>query len=224
MPNATLAGVVIVYSVGLIHFSDFKEILKIRRTEFIWALAAVAGVILLGTLKGILIAIIVSLFSLGYQAANPIVSVIGRIRGAGGFRPLSSDHPDDEFYPGLLIVRPEGRIFFLNAEIVAEKIRAIRETHTGIKTMVLDLRSVFDLEYSALKMLVESERRLRASGIQFFIASPNAEIRGMLMRSQLGESLGPDSIFYSLDMAVSHYLKQHPVASISSQQVLEKGS
>ena len=70
MPNATLAGVVIVYSVGLIHFADFKAILKIRRTEFMWALAAILGVILLGTLKGIMVAIVVSLFALGFQAAN----------------------------------------------------------------------------------------------------------------------------------------------------------
>ena len=64
MPQATLAAVVIVYSVGLIQPADFRDILRIRRTEFVWALAAFAGVMLLGTLKGILVAIIVSLVAL----------------------------------------------------------------------------------------------------------------------------------------------------------------
>ncbi len=53
MPHATLAAVVIVYSIGLIKPEEFREILRVRRTEFIWALTAFAGVMLMGTLKGI---------------------------------------------------------------------------------------------------------------------------------------------------------------------------
>ncbi|MBP6299276.1 MAG: SulP family inorganic anion transporter [Arenimonas sp.] len=209
MPNATLAGVVIVYSVGLIHFADFKAILKVRRTEFIWALAAIAGVILLGTLKGILVAIIISVFALGFQAANPVVNVIARIRGTNGFRPLSPVHPDDEIYPGLMMVRPEGRLFFLNAEIVSEKIRNLWETQPNINTIILDLRGVFDLEYSALKMIVDAERRQRAAGVKLIIAAPNDEVRGMLMRSPLGKVLSAEGIYDSLDVAVEHYLSKN---------------
>ena len=61
MPEATLAAVVIVYSIGLIKPAEFRTILEVRRTEFVWALAALAGVVLLGTLQGILVAIVVSL-------------------------------------------------------------------------------------------------------------------------------------------------------------------
>lgn len=220
MPNATLAGVVIVYSVGLIHFADFKAILKIRRTEFMWALAAIAGVILLGTLKGIMVAIVVSVLALASQTVNPVVSLLGRIRGTNGFRPLSPEHPDDEFYPGLLMVRPEGRLFFLNAEIVAEKIRGLWETQPDTHCILLDLRGVFDLEYSALKMIVDAERRQRAAGISLIIAAPNTQVRGMLMRSALGETLGSGGIFDSLDMAVAHYLRGHPVTPVSSHSVI----
>lgn len=220
MPNATLAGVVIVYSVGLIHFGDFMAILKVRRTEFMWALAAILGVILLGTLKGIMVAIVVSLFALGFQAANPVVNVIGRIRGTNGFRPLSPQYPDDEIYPGLIMIRPEGRLFFLNAEIVAEKIRSLWTSQPGSHTVLLDLRGVFDLEYSALKMIVDAERRQRKSGLKLIIAAPNEQVRGMLMRSDLGESLGEDGIFDSLDMAVAHYLREHPVTPVSTSQAI----
>ena len=86
-----------------------------RRAEFRWALVAFAGVILLGTLQGILVAVIVSLLALAQQAYNPPVHVIGRKRGTDVFRPLSDEHPDDETWPGLLILRPEGRLFFANA-------------------------------------------------------------------------------------------------------------
>ena len=61
MPQATLAAVVIVYSIGLIRPAEFRAILEIRRTEFTWALTVLAGVVLLGTLKGIIVAIVLSL-------------------------------------------------------------------------------------------------------------------------------------------------------------------
>jgi high affinity sulfate transporter 1 len=87
MPHAVLAGTVIVYSVGLIKPAEFRNILSIRRTEFWWAVAAFLGVIVLGTLKGILVAIIISLVALGQQVADPPVHVLGRKRGTNVFRP-----------------------------------------------------------------------------------------------------------------------------------------
>ena len=113
LPNATLAAVVIVYSVGLIQPLEFAAIRKVRTMEFRWAAVACLGVLVFGTLQGIVVAIIVSLIGLSSQVANPRVYVIGRKRGTDDvLRPVSSEHPDDETFPGLLIVRPEGRLFF----------------------------------------------------------------------------------------------------------------
>ena len=99
MPQATLAAVVIVYSLGLIKPQEFREILKIRRTEFLWALTAFAGVMLLGTLRGIVVAIVVSLLMLAHQGADPPVYVLGRKPGSNVFRPRSEEHPEDESFP-----------------------------------------------------------------------------------------------------------------------------
>ena len=119
MPQATLAAVVIVYSVRLIKPAEFLAIRRVRRMEFRWALVACAGVLVFGTLNGIVVAIIVSMVGLASQTAHPRVSVIGRKRGTDVLRPLSPEHPDDETFEGLLIVRPEGRLFFANAQDVA---------------------------------------------------------------------------------------------------------
>lgn len=75
---------------------------------------ACLGVLLLGTLQGIVVAIIVSLLGLASQTAHPPVCH-WRKPGAGVLRPLSPEHPDDETFDGLLILRPEGRLFFINA-------------------------------------------------------------------------------------------------------------
>src|SRR4029077_358145 len=96
--------------------AEFHAIRRVRSMEFRWALIACVGVLVFGTLKGIVVAIIVSMIGLASQTAQPRVSVIGRKRGADVLRPVSTEHPDDETFEGLLIVRPEGRLFFVNEQ------------------------------------------------------------------------------------------------------------
>jgi len=205
MPQATLAAVVIVYSIGLIQPADFRAIVKIRRTEFIWALAALAGVVLLGTLKGIVVAIVVSLVALAQQTADPPVRVLGRKPGTNVFRPRSPEHPEDETFPGLLMIRLEGRIFFFNVERIAEKMRALVK-EANPKVVALDLSGVFDFEYTALKVLIEAEKRQRELGVSIWLVGLNPEVLSVIQRSPLGQILGRDRMFFSLELAVEKYL------------------
>ena len=211
MPQATLAAVVVVYSMGLIKPAEFRSILRIRRTEFVWALAALAGVIALGTLKGILVAIILSLAALGHQVANPPVYVLGRKRGTNVFRPRSDEHPDDETFPGLLLLRTEGRIFFANAERIAQKMRALAEASSP-RVVAVDMSAVFDLEYSALKMLTEAERRQRERGVEVWLAGLTPEVLAMVQRSPLGDTLGRERLVFNLETAVERY-RARPAAT-----------
>ena len=206
MPQATLAAVVIVYSIGLIRPKEFREILEIRRTEFIWALTAFAGVILLGTLKGIIIAIVLSLVALAAQVADPPVYILGRKPGTNVFRPRSKEHPEDETYPGLLLLRLEGRIFFANAEQIGQKIRLL-VSDAQPKVVVLDLGPVFDLEYTALKALSEGEKRNRERGIITWLVGLNPGVLKMVQKSPLGKVLGRERMQFSLELAVDRYLR-----------------
>jgi len=205
MPQATLAAVVVVYSIGLIKPIEFSAILKIRRSEFIWAVTALAGVVLLGTLKGILVAIVVSLVALAQQVANPPVYVLGRKPGTNVFRALSTEHPEDETFPGLLLVCLEGRIFFANAERIGQKVRPLIE-EAKPKVVALDLSGVFDLEYTALKMLIEAEKRSRERGVSVWLVGLHPEVLSMVQRSALGETLGRERMHFTLEVAVEKYL------------------
>jgi SulP family sulfate permease len=207
MPQATLAAVVIVYSVGLIKPRDFRSIIRVRRTEFIWAVAALAGVVLLGTLKGIVVAIVVSLVALAHQVANPPVHILGRKRGTNVFRPLTKEHPEDEMFPGLVLLRLEGRIFFANAEHIREKMRAL-VGEVKPKVVALDLSGVFDLEYTALKMLMEAEKRQRERGVSLWLVGLNPEVLAMVQRSPLAQVLGREGMHFNLEVAVAKYLAE----------------
>ena len=214
MPQATLAAVVIVYSTGLIKPAEFREILSVRRTEFTWALIAFAGVVLVGTLKGIIVAIIVSMVALAYQASDPPVYVLGRKPGTNVFRPRSEEHPEDETFPGLLLLRWEGRIFFANAENIAQKTRVLVD-EAQPKVVALHLRGVPDLEYTALKMMTEGERRARERGMRLWLVGMNPRVLEVVQRSQLGEALGRDAMLYNLEIAVAKYLGAGAAADAS---------
>jgi SulP family sulfate permease len=206
MPEATLAAVVIVYSIGLIKPAEFRAILEVRRMEFLWALAAFAGVVVLGTLKGILVAIVVSLVSIAYQTANPPVYVLGRKPGTNVFRSRLDKHPEDETFPGLLLVRVEGRVFFANAERIADQMRPLVAV-ANPRVVALDLSRVPDLEYTALKMLTEAEKRQRDRGVTVWLVGLNPEVLATVQRSSLGEALGRERMIFNLELAVAKYLE-----------------
>jgi MFS superfamily sulfate permease-like transporter len=207
MPQATLAAVVIVYSIGLIQPKEFLAIRKIRRMEFRWAIAACLGVIALGTLKGIVVAIIVSLVALAYQATNPSVHVLGRKRGTNVFRPLTAEHPDDETFPGLLMIRLDGTIFFANTGALGERITPIVETSQP-KVVALELGGVPDLEYSARKSLTDAEARLRGRGVSLWLVKLNPSVLAMVQRSPLGSTLGRERLVFNMETVVARYLSR----------------
>jgi high affinity sulfate transporter 1 len=204
MPKAALAAVVIVYSIGLIAPHEFVDIRRVRTAEFRWAVVAFAGVVLLGTLQGIVVAVVLSLLSLASQAYNPRVYPLGRKPGTTIYRPLSDGHPGDETWPGLLIVRVEGRVFFANAQRVGDLVWPLLEEHAP-RVVLLDCGAVTDLEYTALKMLTEAEERLRKEGRELWLAAMNPGVSAMVEHSKLGAALGSQRMFPNLDAAVDRF-------------------
>jgi sulfate permease, SulP family len=204
LPNATLAAIVIVYSVGLIQPAEFAAIYRVRRMEFWWAVAATLGVLAFGTLQGIVFAIILSLIGLASQTANPRVSIIGRKRGVDVLRPLSPDHPEDETIEGLLIVRPEGRLYFLNAQIVADQIAALQAQYEP-RVVVLDFSRVPDIEYSALQMIIDGDKRARERGANIWLAGLNPGVLEMVRRSGLDKQLGRERLLFNARTAIERF-------------------
>ena len=204
MPHATLAAVVIVYSVGLIQPAEFRAIRGVRWMEYRWALVAFFGVLVFGTLKGIVVAIIVSMIGLASQTAHPRLSIIGRKRGADVLRPLSPEHPDDETFEGLLIVRPEGRLFFVTAQYVAEQIAALVAQHRP-RVLALDMSRVPDIEYSALQALMDGEQRATERGAAVWMVGLNPGVLEVARHAGLDARLGRERMLFNARAAIERY-------------------
>ena len=107
--------------------------------------------------------------------------------------------------PVLLLVRLEGRVFFANAGRIQEKMKPLID-ESDPKIVALDLSGVPDLEYTALKVLTESERRQRERGVLLWLVGLNPEVLAMVQRSPLGDTLGRERMHFTLELAVAKYL------------------
>src|SRR5262249_387304 len=163
MPRAALAAVVVATTVGLFRPAEFAEIRQVRQMEFVWAVVAMAGVVLLGTLNGILAAVALSVLVLFYEANRPPVYVMGRKRGTDVFAPLRPAASDIETFPGLLMMRTEGRVHFANAHRIGDRMWALVH-EVNPRVVALEMSAVPDLEYTALKALTAAEEKLTETG------------------------------------------------------------
>jgi len=118
--------------------------------------------------------------------------------------PLSPQHPDDETFNGLLIVRPEGRLFFVNAQDVAEQISALVEQYKP-QVVALDLSRVTDIEYSALQMLMEGERRASERGAILWLVWLNPAVLEVVRNAGLDVRLGRERMLFNARAAIARY-------------------
>jgi len=207
MPQATLAAVVVATTVGLLNPKDFRVILHIRRTEFWWSIIAFAGVVVFGTLQGILVAVAISVMTLMYVANHPPIYALGRKPGTDVFRALSNEHPGDETFPGLLIVRTEGGMTFASAPRLGERFwELVHEAQPHV--LVLDCSAIPDIEYTALRLLIDAEEKLRDAGITLWVAALNPRALEVVKRSPLFATLGTERMFLNVEQAVERYLKK----------------
>ncbi|WP_256591104.1 MULTISPECIES: sodium-independent anion transporter [unclassified Pseudomonas] len=120
---------------------------------------------------------------------------------------MSEDHPSDETFEGLLIVRPEGRLFFLNADYVKEQIITLERQYQP-RVVVWDMSAVPDIEYSALQALIEGEKILAKLGTSLWLAGLNPGVLEMVRRAGFDERLGSERMLFNAHAAIERYQAQ----------------
>jgi len=209
MPQATLAAVVIVPCAMMIRLQAFAAVYRFRMMEFSWAIASFIGVVLLGTLRGIIVAVLLSLLALIYHSNRWPVVVLARKPGTDVFRPVSQKHPEDESFPGLLMLRTEGMVHFANVRRIFDQIWTFVNQYKP-RILLFDCSAISDFEYSALQILIEADKKLQQAGITLWLAALNPEPLEMIKESDLGKALGPTRLFFNLEYAVEAFKAQSP--------------
>ena len=104
----------------------------------------------------------------------------------------------------MLIVRPEGRLFFVNAQYVADRMRALVAQHRP-RVLALDMSRVPDIEYSALQTLMEGEKRMHDAGTVMWLVGLNPGVLEVVRRAGLYQQLGRERMLFNARAAIERY-------------------
>ena len=204
LPKAVLAAIVLVAVSGLINLREMRHLWRVSRFEFTVAMVALAGVLLLGILKGVLLAAVASLLMLLRRVAHPHVAFLGRIPNTRRFSDLAR-HPDNERIPGVLIFRVEASLLYFNVDDVREAVRNRMRSEKAVRLVVGDLSNSPYVDLSGARMLAKLSDDLAERGAALRLAETHAEVRDLLRAEDLETRVGRIDRFTSVADALEHF-------------------
>jgi len=205
LPEVILAVIVLHAVAGLIKVKELKRIRQLSKTEFNVAMIAFAGVLLFGILKGVMLAVIMSLILLIRRTAQPHVAILGRIGGTSHYSDMKR-HPDNILFKDMLILRIESSILYFNSEYIMDKIIASMEDYGGnLKLLIIDLSASPYVDITGAKMLLQVSNLLQKKGIKLKFAETLATVRDLLRKQEMEEIVGHISRKFSVNDAVMEF-------------------
>lgn len=170
LPNAALAAVIVVASIGLFDFASLRELYTASRREMMFSLVTTVGVLYFDVLPGVAIAIVMTLLWLLQAASQPHVAVLGRVPGITGFHDIS-DYTDAVTIPALLLFRFDGDVLFFNADYFKERIKGeIAKSSTPVEWVIVDASPINFVDITALHKLKDLCEELEGAGIRLIFA------------------------------------------------------
>ena len=207
LPEAVLGAIVIHAVWKLISFEKLKRYYAISRADFWAALVALLGVLVLGLLGGLLLAVLVSLVALLITVKNPRAVILGKLPGLNAFRSLEQ-FPEAETYPGLLIFRFDSLLFFANAPNFRERLEAALQQIPDTQVIIVDGEPINYVDITAIDMLNELHDHLQEQSIQLWFSGITRPVYETLERGGVVDKIGRDHFFASLGDAVEAYLRE----------------
>jgi MFS superfamily sulfate permease-like transporter len=190
LPQPVLAAVVLVAVAGLFKLKVLKQLWRSDRPEFFVAIAAIAGVLTSGLLRGVLIGAMLSLVQLLRAASRPHVAFLGRIPGSRRFSDRQR-HPDNELIPGVLIFRPESGLVYFNIDHVCESIlKRVESEATSTRLVVLDLSAAPRVDLQSAHTLAGMAKEITAKKIRFHAVEARSSVRDRLRSEGVDDEMG----------------------------------
>lgn len=213
IPIAALGAVLASAAIDLLDLRAFRYLWKTARPEFFFALIATAGVIDLGVLKGVLIAIGATAVYLLARVSYPRDALLGRIPGREGLHKLHRE-PRAKPISGLTLYLIESGLIFFNIDYVRDRIRWIVDRHPPeTRWFILDGEAMTTVDSTAAATLEEIRADLERRNLKFGISNLYAQPRGLLNRSGFLAKLGPDMVFENIEDAVAAFEREERKAA-----------
>jgi len=210
LPIAVLSAVLINSAIGLFDFPNLVRLRRISIKEFRLSVITLLGVITVGVLPGVVVAVGLAIVQLLVRASRPHDAVLGRIPGTSAYHDAAS-HPEAESFPGLIIYRFDESLVFFNADYFKARVRAlVREAPAPVRYFLLDAETIPYLDTTGAACLDQVCGDLEAEGIAMAVAAAKSPVRTMLDRTGLVGRIRPDRIFPTVAAAVEALSRATP--------------
>lgn len=202
LPVVVLAAVLIKAASGLFDFQSLTRLRRVSRSEFLLSLVTLLGVITVGVLPGVVIAIGLAMLTLLVRASRPHDALLGRDRVTGQYQNLAG-HPGAEPVPGIVLYRFDASLVFFNADHLRARARAlVHEAPRPVRAFVLVAETIPFLDTTGAAALDQLCEELQAEGIVMAVAGAHRAVRHVLERSGVAERIGAQRIFPTVEVAV----------------------
>jgi high affinity sulfate transporter 1 len=216
LPEATLGAIVIHAVWHLIKLTKLRRYYRIRQLDFWAAMTAMVGVLLLGILSGLLLAVTISLLGLLIRAKQANMAILGKLPGESVFQSVEN-HPEAETYPGLIIFRFDEQLFFANAPNFRDAVLAAVAADPSARWVLVDAGSINEIDVTGLDMLTELRDELAQDNIELRFARMKAHVREYVRRANLEESIGAEHFYLSVQAGVEAYMAEQASSSVAAR-------
>ena len=206
LPKAVLGAVIVSAAIGLVDRGAWHALRLVSRFELGVAAVTTVGVVVLGVLEALAIAVALSIVDVVRRSAQPHDAVLGWVDRLGRYGNVQL-HPSARVTPGVVVYRLDDRLFFANARYVKGRVlEAIRGAPEPARWLVFDAESVTHIDASGLEALLELQTELRRDGIGLTIARMKQHVRTPLEGDGADETIPPERFFPTIRAAVAYCL------------------
>lgn len=204
VPMPALGAVLLLAGWGLIDVQALKGFWKLSRFEFSLCLLTTVGVLSVGVLPGIFVAISIAVLRLLYYTYRPSDAVLGWMHGIDGQVELAK-YPQATTLPGLVIYRFDAPLLFFNADYFKQRVLAVVDGSERPNAVLLNAEAMTNLDISGLATLHEVQQILKAQGVHLSLARVTGQTLDLLQRSSMLGEIKPPLVFSSVRSGVSAY-------------------
>ncbi|HEJ3939293.1 TPA: SulP family inorganic anion transporter [Pseudomonas aeruginosa] len=204
VPMPALGAVLLLAGWGLIDVQALKGFWKLSRFEFSLCLLTTVGVLSVGVLPGIFVAVSIAVLRLLYYTYRPSDAVLGWMHGIDGQVELAK-YPQATTLPGLVIYRFDAPLLFFNADYFKQQVLAVVDGSERPNAVLLNAEAMTNLDISGLATLHEVQQILKAQGVHLSLARVTGQTLDLLQRSSMLGEIKPPLVFSSVRSGVSAY-------------------
>ena len=201
LPQAALAAVLIAAALSLLDLKVLVRYYRVRKSALALSVVASLGVVVLGVLQGIVIAVVLAVLLFFRRSWQPHGAVLGLVESLGGWHNVSR-YPEASQIPGIVVYRWEAPLFFANSSAFRTQVRQV-VAESQPSWVVVQCEAMTDVDVSAARMLEQLDRELNAAGIHMAFVEMRARLQDLVFRYGLFETLDRDRFYPTLLAAVA---------------------